>query len=423
MSENYRVEGLVASFPDDRDFFYQPRAGAVPSAVDLKPDVFEVDNQLSIGSCTANAVTSAIELLLKSKKQDPKSLSRLFLYWNTRNIIEDRAGQEGAVLRNAVRSAYHQGVCFETMWPYVESNSNTKPSQESYDQVRTNDLKVKRYERVQINTNQLSREVILNGIKSALADGLPVIWAGLVGQQLYSLRGPWKEQNYSSVTTQGNPSVGGHAMLIIGYDDSCQKFLVENSWGSGWGDGGFCGIPYNVIIDDAFEAWVIRGFKDAWVEPNAGPTVDPLTINVENRYEVYDENPTANPTIMSIPLNAVGGVRPLKLDWTDISLHHSFDESTNTVQLQYWWSPNETVLEKNYVLRVRDSNVANPSVVESRMDLKFVRGQSKPQPAPTPEPTPQPQPDNGNSDKKSNTGVIIGVVVALIIAVVAYFGL
>jgi C1A family cysteine protease len=41
--------------------------------------------------------------------------------------------------------------------------------------------------------------------------------------------------------------LGGHEMCVVGYNDSSQTFEVQNSWGSGWGDAGFCHIPYSYI--------------------------------------------------------------------------------------------------------------------------------------------------------------------------------
>lgn len=405
--QTYKLDNIVASFPDERDFYYQPKEGPFPSQVDLKPDVYEVDNQLSVGSCTANATTSAIELLLKQQKQNPQSLSRLFLYWNTRNVIEDRAGQEGAVLRSAVRSAKRQGVCYESEWPYIESNKDVKPSAQSYQQVEHLNLKTTRYERVEINVLNYDREVILNNLKSVLSDGLPIIWAGVVGSKLYNLTGPWREHNYTSAFSSDNTYIGGHAMLIIGYDDSCQKFLVENSWGSSWGDGGFCGIPYNVIVDDAFEAWVIRGFKDAYVQPNPSTDSKPLTINTLDSHSTYETDISANPATIKIELNPSGGKLPLKVKWDDLRFNHSFDKGNNTLSLQYYFSQNENQFEADYMLKVRDSNVVSQSNIEKPIRLKFVRGQEAP------------KPDNSHeevksSEDRSNTPVIIASVLLIL---------
>jgi C1A family cysteine protease len=45
---------------------------------------------------------------------------------------------------------------------------------------------------------------------------------------------------------------GGHAVLIVGYDDIEQCFIVKNSWGTGWGEDGFFRIAYsqcNNVVD------------------------------------------------------------------------------------------------------------------------------------------------------------------------------
>ena len=55
-------------------------------------------------------------------------------------------------------------------------------------------------------------------------------------------------------------SLGGHAVVAAGYDDALQTFLVRNSWGPGWGLGGYFKIPYayleNRNLSDDF--WTIR---------------------------------------------------------------------------------------------------------------------------------------------------------------------
>lgn len=43
---------------------------------------------------------------------------------------------------------------------------------------------------------------------------------------------------------------GGHAILIVGYDDTGQYFIVKNSWGSGWGESGYFRIAYSQLTND-----------------------------------------------------------------------------------------------------------------------------------------------------------------------------
>ena len=44
--------------------------------------------------------------------------------------------------------------------------------------------------------------------------------------------------------------VGGHAVCCVGYDDMKQHFIVLNSWGTEWGDRGYCYIPYQFIVNN-----------------------------------------------------------------------------------------------------------------------------------------------------------------------------
>ena len=48
----------------------------------------------------------------------------------------------------------------------------------------------------------------------------------------------------------GEESEGGHAMCVIGYDDTVNggSFRIVNSWGTGWGDNGYFWLSYKDFI-------------------------------------------------------------------------------------------------------------------------------------------------------------------------------
>ena len=52
--------------------------------------------------------------------------------------------------------------------------------------------------------------------------------------------------------------------MAVGYNDQTQVFIVRNSWGSGWGDGGYFYMPYAYLLDDNLsdDLWVIRTVGD-----------------------------------------------------------------------------------------------------------------------------------------------------------------
>jgi hypothetical protein len=63
--------------------------------------------------------------------------------------------------------------------------------------------------------------------------------------------------------------MGGHAVAIVGYDDATETYLIRNSWGEGWGDGGYFHMPYSYLECDqlAFEFWTITEVSDTHVHP------------------------------------------------------------------------------------------------------------------------------------------------------------
>jgi C1A family cysteine protease len=68
----------------------------------------------------------------------------------------------------------------------------------------------------------------------------------------------------------GEPGAGphgrpaGHAVMVVGYDDSAKRVLVRNSWGTDWGIKGYFTMPYDYISDNnlADDLWTIRAFEN-----------------------------------------------------------------------------------------------------------------------------------------------------------------
>src|SRR5438067_1441439 len=54
--------------------------------------------------------------------------------------------------------------------------------------------------------------------------------------------------------------LGGHAVLAVGYDDAKKRFLVRNSWGTGWGMNGYFTMPYDYLANRGLsdDFWTIR---------------------------------------------------------------------------------------------------------------------------------------------------------------------
>ncbi len=58
-------------------------------------------------------------------------------------------------------------------------------------------------------------------------------------------------------------AVGGHCVCCVGYDDAIQAWLCKNSWGGGWGEGGYFWIAYGECGIDAY-MWAVDGFANIY---------------------------------------------------------------------------------------------------------------------------------------------------------------
>ena len=266
----YILANTLPSIPDQRDIPYRSpyKPEDLPSSVDMREDVYEIENQGSIGSCVANGVASSCELIA-NRNDKPIDLSRLFLY-NATKVYENRLGEEGLYTRDAYHVAYKQGMPTEEYYPYDISKDNIAPSSEDYKEAFDN--RIDRYESV-VRWGNINYYQEIHDIKSALHEGMPVGFAMMITASLINLKGSWKEHDYIRVDPN-NTGLGGHYMLIVGYDDEAQKFLVQNSWGTSWGDGGYCGLPYNMVSEPFFEAWIARSFKGMEVPETTGSKLE-----------------------------------------------------------------------------------------------------------------------------------------------------
>lgn len=62
-----------------------------------------------------------------------------------------------------------------------------------------------------------------------------------------SMPAAFEQASWLEHTNSGEGGEGWHAIAICGYDDSTRRLLFKNSWGEGWGDGGYGTIPYDYV--------------------------------------------------------------------------------------------------------------------------------------------------------------------------------
>jgi C1A family cysteine protease len=242
--------GWRPDIPDWRDHrlaLVRSGAAATPDAADLRPLSPPVVDQGQAGSCTGNAIAYA--LLFAGMREDnaPVELSRLFIYYNER-AIEGTVDQDaGAMIRDGIKSVAQYGACLELAWPYNLSNLTVKPDDVAY------------YDAAQRRAIQYLRVAqMAEDLEACLAAGFPVVFGFSVYESFES--DELARTGVVPMPQPGERQVGGHAVALVGYDKTRLMFLVRNSWGTGWGQGGYCWMPYDYVLnsDLADDFWTIR---------------------------------------------------------------------------------------------------------------------------------------------------------------------
>jgi hypothetical protein len=223
-------------------------AKGLPPKVDLRPFMTEVEDQQQTNSCAANAAAGAYEYLMKRLQgDDAYDVSRMFIYYNARAQDADDIADEGSQLQSVIASLQEYGACSEETWPFDVEVVNDEPDDVSFEEAAN--FLIEGCELVPTE---------LDAWKAALAEGNPIIFGILLFDSFDQQRKPGLVPA-PSATEAGRASHGGHAMLCVGYSDADKVFIVRNSWGTEWGDHGYCYMPYSYVMDPE------QNFGDSWI--------------------------------------------------------------------------------------------------------------------------------------------------------------
>jgi C1A family cysteine protease len=275
--------GWLRDLPDFRDYTEEheaiashlqaigvadPTAVSLPTSVDLRAWCSPVENQGSLGSCTANAVVGLVEYFERRAAGKYIDASRLFLYKATRDLLH-WTGDTGAYLRSTIGALALFGVPPEEYWPYQIAAFDKEPTAFCYSFAQ-NYQAISYY---RLDPPETAPADLLARIKANLAAGLPPVF----GFTVYSSIAQAGTTGRIPYPGSGEKVLGGHAMLVIGYDDNLTitntntgaltrgALLVRNSWGAGWGNHGYGAMPYDYVTNRlAVDFWSL--VKQEWTD-------------------------------------------------------------------------------------------------------------------------------------------------------------
>lgn len=227
-----------------------------PAAVDLRNWCSPIENQGSLGSCTAHAGVGMLEYYQRRAFGKHVDGSRLFLYKATRKLM-GWTGDTGAYLRDTMKAMVLCGVPPEQYWPYAIGKFDEEPSAFLY--ALGDNYEAVRYYR--LDPAGSSRAKTLETVKSYLAAGLP----SMFGFTVYSSIPPSGDgKGEIPFPKSGEKVLGGHAVLAVGYDNGKKigstkgALLIRNSWGTGWGASGYGWLPYEYLLSGlANDFWAL----------------------------------------------------------------------------------------------------------------------------------------------------------------------
>lgn len=235
----------------------------LPASVDLSAALPPPGDQGNQQSCVAWATAYGLKSYQEYKEDSipltdgggnpnpSRVFSPAYIYNQINNSLDG-----GSLIIDALNVLSSRGAATWSSMPYTVGDYLTKPTAANHaDAAR---YKIDYWRRVNVSDQK--------ELKAQIAAGYPVIIGAMV-DIAFKHQGPTSIWNAAA----GAP-LGGHAMLVVGYDDGRSAFKVLNSWGKGWGDGGYGWISYGLFSSVVREGYVAKDASNSSPSSPAGPS-------------------------------------------------------------------------------------------------------------------------------------------------------
>ena len=268
------TEEMLASIPD-MTALSSYNADDLPTSFDLSDKMPPVRNQGGQGSCASWAVGYYLKSYHEhiDKNTDygkgnnySGAYSPAFLY---NSVKIGSSCNSGSYLYKNLDRVKDIGIASWKDMPYNESKCDTKPSDTATTNAKC--ARILDYQKISIHRENI-KSIEMQDIKYYLSHGNPIV----IGIKVYNgfdnpkmIDGEFFYKEYNE-----NGYRGGHAIVIVGYDDSKNAFKIINSWGTDWGNNGFLWIDYNVFSKIVFEAYRTTDARNECKENSSYISID-----------------------------------------------------------------------------------------------------------------------------------------------------
>lgn len=242
------LKQLHESMPEIKQVVVDDNKAVLPSKVDLSNKFPAVTNQGNLGSCVAFATGYADKTYQENQewKWGVSTKDHIFSpsYIYSQIHGDNSADGGGAYFSDAFDLMVNQGCDTLADMPYNgnEYAWKTKPTAAQ----KANAAKYKAESWAELPSGNYT------AIKAQLANGNPAV----IGIPVYPDFDDLSASNPIYDEVDGT-SRGGHALCVVGYDDSKRAVKIINSWGKNWGINGYGWISYDLIQNQDIEAYVM----------------------------------------------------------------------------------------------------------------------------------------------------------------------
>ncbi len=243
---------------------------------ELKYDIYEknkdyfpeIVDQGNIESCVPTCISTVYYYLtMKQSNYLNFRISRLYLYYQFRRLYDDVNLDEGSTIKDCINILHKDGIVPEFLYPYIESKVFNNPFNNTSEFLD----KYSKFCRC-LGFENISRKVI----KQKLLLDHPVLCGIKLFDSVYT--DEVRNSGIIKYCEEYDKILGGHCIILIGFDDDKKYYKFINSWGPKWGDNGFGYLPYDYIknIRLSNEFYIIKNISNP-------------SINLENTDNIFDK--------------------------------------------------------------------------------------------------------------------------------------
>ena len=220
--------------------------GELPASVDLTAWAIPPGDQGEVQACASWAIAHPLTgWYANANKQAHTHFAPMYLYSQV-----NRGVDEGSSLEAPLEIALAQGIDTEQHYSWGNYDWKHLPTAADHASAAKNPTPYRKYT-VLYSGRGNGGQALIQQIKLALAASTPVA-IGLHVRQGFEDLSPEHPVDYDVKT----PILGGHGVIALGYDS--EGLIVENSWGTIWGDKGFGKLSWAVVAKDVIGADVVH---------------------------------------------------------------------------------------------------------------------------------------------------------------------